>query len=70
MEGFTDGIRRNCEHLEDELGKARKHFGTLLRKAKETLAALNVELIEEDAERACPLQLQARPEVGYVQEAT
>jgi hypothetical protein len=70
MEGFTHGIRRNCEHLEDELGKARKHFGILLRKAKETLAALNVELIEEDAERACPLQLQARPEVGYVQEAT
>ena len=57
MEDCTHGIRRNCDNLEEELGKARKQFGTLLRKAKETLAALNVELVEEAAERACPLQL-------------
>jgi len=69
MEGFTEGIRRNCENLEDELGKARKQVGLLLRKAKATLAALNIELIEEDAERACPLQLQERPIISYVPEA-
>jgi hypothetical protein len=41
-----------------------------LRKAKETLAALKVGLIEEGAERACPLQLQERPMASYLPEAS
>jgi hypothetical protein len=41
----------------------------MLRKAKERLAALNVELVEEGAERACPLQLHERLLVGYLPEA-
>lgn len=57
MEDCTQGIRRNCDNLEDELGKARKQFGILLRKAKETLTALNVELLDEAIERECPLHL-------------
>jgi hypothetical protein len=60
MDDCTHGIRRNCDNLEEELGKARKQFGTLLRKAKETLAALNIELVEEAAEPACPLELTER----------
>lgn len=57
MEDSTQGIRRNCDNLEEELGKARKGFNLLLRKAKATLAALDIELVEEAAERACPLEL-------------
>lgn len=57
MEDSTHGIRRNCDNLEEELGKARKGFNLLLRKAKATLAALDIELLEEAEERACPLEL-------------
>jgi hypothetical protein len=57
MEDSTQGIRRNCDNLEEELGKARKGFSLLLRKAKATLAAFDIELVEEAAERACPLEL-------------
>jgi hypothetical protein len=57
MEDSTQGIRRNCDNLEEELGKARKGFNLLLRKAKSMLAALDIELVDEVAERACPLEL-------------
>ena len=57
MEDSTDGIRRHCDTLEAELGKARKGLDLLLRKAKATLTALDVELVEEAVERACPLEL-------------
>jgi hypothetical protein len=57
MEDSTQGIRRNCDNLEEELGKARKGFSLLLRKAKATLAALDIELVDKAAERAFPLEL-------------
>lgn len=57
MEDSTQGIRRNCDNLEEELGKARKGFNLLLRKAKSMLAAFDIELVEEATERACPLEL-------------
>ena len=57
MEKSTEGIRRHNEDLTGELRKARSQFGLLLRKAKDTLKALNVELLDEAAERATPLEL-------------
>ena len=44
MEDSTQGIRRNCDNLEEELGKVRKGFNVLLRNGKSTLAALDIEL--------------------------
>jgi hypothetical protein len=69
MEDCTHGIRRNCDNLEEELGKARKQFGLLLREAKETLAALNIELVEEAAERACPLEVPLHVSLGTAEGA-
>jgi hypothetical protein len=45
--------------IAEELRKARERFDILLRKAKSTLMALNIELNEEDAERTTPIMLSA-----------
>lgn len=57
MEKSSDGIRRHNDDLATELRKARNQFGLLLKKAKDTLKALNVELVDEAAERMSPLSL-------------
>jgi hypothetical protein len=57
MEKSSDGIRRHNEEISTELRKARSQFGLLLKKAKSTLTALNVELVDEPAEREMPLSL-------------
>jgi hypothetical protein len=57
MEKSSDGIRRHNDDLATELRKARNQFGLLLKKAKDTLKALNIELVDEAAERLTPLSL-------------
>jgi hypothetical protein len=45
--------------IDDEIRKARKQLDLLLRKAQDTLKALNTELHEESVERASPIALAA-----------
>jgi len=62
MEKSNDGIRKHSDDIAAELRKARSQFGLLLRKAKDTLKALNVEVLDEAEERRAPLLLEAHPE--------
>src|SRR5690606_16275291 len=55
MEKYNDSVRRNSDNIGDEIRKANKALDLLLRKAKSTLTALNVELVEEDIERGSPI---------------
>jgi hypothetical protein len=66
MEKSSDGIRRHNDDIATELRKARNQFGLLLKKAKDTLKALNIEMHDEVAERMSPLALapRARGAVG------
>src|SRR5262245_53834960 len=57
MEKSSDGIRRHNEDLVGELRKARNQFALLLRKAKDTLKALNAEMLDEASECGAPLVL-------------
>ena len=76
MEKSSDGIRRHNEDLAGELRKARNQFALLLRKAKDTLIALNVEMLDEAGERGhpsgCPatvnwaLALKSHPAHGVI----
>jgi hypothetical protein len=59
MDRCNDAIRRNSEGIGEETRKARKALEILLRKTKETLQALNVELCDEEAERESPLVMAA-----------
>jgi len=55
MEKYNEHVRRNSDNIGDEIRKANKALDLLLRKAKSTLTALNVELVEEDIERGSPI---------------
>lgn len=55
MEKYNDSVRRNSDNIGEEIRKANKALDLLLRKAKSTLTALNVELVEEDIERDSPI---------------
>jgi hypothetical protein len=57
MEKHNEGIRKNSDGIADEIRKARRQLDLLLRNAKSTLAALNVELQEETIERSTPITL-------------
>jgi hypothetical protein len=63
MEKSSDGIRRHNDDLASELRKARNQFGLLLKKAKDTLKALNIELVDEAAERLTPLAFPSASQV-------
>jgi len=54
---MADNIRKNAEDLGDELRKGSDKMNTLLKNAKETLKALNVELSEVAEETKHPIQL-------------
>jgi hypothetical protein len=57
MQKSNDQIRSHSDTIGDEIQKAQKQLDLLVRKAKETLKALQVELCEEGAERAFPIAL-------------
>src|SRR5262249_44184386 len=47
MEKHNEGIRKNSDGIADEIRKAQRQLDLLLRKARSTLTALNIELDEE-----------------------
>jgi hypothetical protein len=57
MEKYNEGIRKNSDGIADEIRKAQRQLDLLLRKAKSTLTALNVELHDETIERSTPIIL-------------
>jgi hypothetical protein len=57
MEKHNEGIRKNSDGIADEIRKAQRQLDLLLRKAKSTLTALNVELHDETVERSTPIIL-------------
>ena len=57
MEKHNEGIRKNSDGIVDEIRRAQRQLDLLLRKAKSTLTALNVELHEEAFERSTPIAL-------------
>jgi hypothetical protein len=57
MEGYSKTIGDNAERISEEIRKARRALDLLVSKAQSTLRALNVELHDEDAERASPIGL-------------
>lgn len=57
MEKSNDQIRRSSDSIGDELRKGKKQLDLLLRKARQTLTALNVQLVEEGEERESPISL-------------
>jgi hypothetical protein len=59
MKKLAERIRNDAEALGEELRKGSDKMKLLLRNAKETLVALNVELSDSDTERAEPVVLAA-----------
>jgi hypothetical protein len=59
MEKHNEGIRKNSDGIADEIRKAQRQLDLLLRKAKSTLIALNIELREEHVERSSPISLHS-----------
>jgi hypothetical protein len=57
MEKSNDQIRRHSDSIGDEVGKGKKQLDLLLRKAKDTLKALNVALVDERGEVGSPISL-------------
>ena len=55
MKKLAERIRKDAEELGDELRKGGDKLNLVLRNAKETLKALNVELTEAGTERAQPI---------------
>jgi hypothetical protein len=59
MRDLVEAIQKKAEDLADELRKGTKGLGVLVRDAKATLKALNVELASAEEERAEPLSMPA-----------
>ena len=59
MKKHNDGIRQNSDGLAEEIRKGQRQLDLLLRKAKSTLSALNIELHDEATERSNPITLPA-----------
>lgn len=57
IRGKTKTIRTAADNIDTQLNGAEKKLGVLLKKAKSTLAALEIELDDEVAERASPIGL-------------
>lgn len=61
MDGLAERIGTNAGKIQKELGVARKKLGVLVDKATATLRALNVELADEAAEAASPIEVGPLP---------
>lgn len=59
MQKHSETIQKNAEGISEEVRKAKNALDQLVRKAQRTLRALNVELIDEVAERRTPIALPA-----------
>ncbi len=69
MRKSNDSIRKNSDTIGEEIRKAENALDLLLRKAKSTLTALNVELTEEAEERVTPISFD-EDALGNVRNAT
>ena len=61
MEKHSETIRKNVDGISDEIRKAQKKLDLLLRNARSTLTALNVEVADEATEIASPIALPKLP---------
>lgn len=59
MDGYASNIQRDAGKISDELRKARKALERVITDAQSTLTALNVELRDEAAEVASPIEVKA-----------
>ena len=57
MEKHSENIRKNVDGISDEIRKAQKKLDLLLRNARSTLTALNVEVNDEAIEIESPIAL-------------
>lgn len=57
MEKHNESIKKSADNISEEIRKAQKALDLMLRNAKTTLRALNIELAEEAAERSSPIAL-------------
>ena len=57
MEKHNEGIRKNSDGIADEIRKAQRQLDLLVRKARSTLTALNIEIHDEALERSSPISL-------------
>ena len=57
MEKHNEGIRKNSDGIAEEIRKAHRQLDFLIRKAKNVMRALKIELHEEEAERRSPIIL-------------
>src|SRR5438445_9102629 len=57
MEKHNEAIRKNSDGIGDEIRKAHHQLRILIRNAKSTLAALNIQLSEEETEKSSPIML-------------
>jgi hypothetical protein len=57
MEKHNESIKKSADNISEEIRKAHKALDLMLRNAKSTLRAMNIELTEEAAERASPIRL-------------
>jgi hypothetical protein len=57
MEKHNESIKRSAENLSEEIRKAQKALDLMLRNAKTTLKAMNVEVADEAAEKTSPIAL-------------
>lgn len=55
MEKHSENIRKNTDGISDEIRKAQKKLELLLRNARSTLTALNIEVSEESVEAESPI---------------
>ncbi len=53
----AENIRKNAEAIEKEVDVGQSKLGRIVGDAQKTLAALNVQLTDYQAERGCPIQL-------------
>jgi len=60
----AERIRSQVDTIEDEVRKGHKKLSILIRDAKKTLVALNVELSEEAEEREAPIEVPVDRESG------
>jgi hypothetical protein len=64
MEKHNEGIRKNSDGIADEIRKAQCQLDRLLKKAKSTLTALNIEVRDEAIERSTPISLPIESHVA------
>lgn len=57
MEKHSENIRKNVDGISDEIRKAQKKLDLLLRNARKTLTALNIEVTDEALEVKSPIAL-------------